>query len=127
MPTCLYFVCVDGVLDKFGTTTDSVETRGKKGAGKSRYTKTYFERWLPRKISLPVEKVLLELTRDQFDAAAAVRAGLWEWGGWTETRTGLDVDFWKSKILELIDECSEIGYQKFLVKYVDQAFVLSGS
>jgi len=119
MPTCLYFVQVEGVLEKFGTTTESVEIRGKKGGDQNYYTKTYFEKWLPRKISLPVEKVLLEMTRKHFDPSMAIRLGLRDWGGWTETRSHLDVEYWINLIPRLLEECSHMGYRNFLFKYIN--------
>ena len=118
-PTCLYFVQVEGVLEKFGTTTESVEIRGKKGGNQNHYTKTYYEKWFPRKISLPVEKVLLEITKKYWDASKAIRLGLRDWGGWTETRNGLNVEYWIREIPILLQECSHMGYKDFLLKYLD--------
>lgn len=117
--TCLYFVQVEGVLAKFGTTTESVEIRGKKMGGRNYYTKTYFEKWLPRKISLPVEKVLLDMTRKYWDPSMAIDLGLRDWGGWTETRNGLDIEHWTTLIPCLLQECSDMGYMNFLFKYID--------
>ena len=119
IPTCLYFVEVENALEKFGTTTESVEIRGNKGGGKNYYTKTYYQKWLPRKIALPVEKVLLSMSVDHFDAREAARLGLREWGGWTETRNGLVIDYWLQLIPKLIQECDQVGYKKFLLNNID--------
>lgn len=116
MPTCLYFVEVEGYFQKFGTTTESVEVRGKKGGGENYYTKIYWQKWMPRSVALPVEQVLLEESIGFFSAIEAVRKGLRDWGGWTETRVGLTIEEWMHRCQLLVKECQELGYQKFLAK-----------
>lgn len=108
----LYFVEVAGYFQKFGYTSKSINERGRQD-----YTNEFMNEVLTRDVAVPVECVLQEMTRQYWNPLECKKRGYEYWGGWTELRSGLDIEYWKQKAQQLIKECREKGWIEFLDFY----------
>lgn len=106
---CVYLVSVEGGLYKIGISKDMVK-RSRDGG----YLETFYERWMHRAEARGVEIVALRWTEDNFPV---LQPDWDDYSGRTELRSGLKIQETIEMIDCLADECQELGWEEFWLKY----------
>lgn len=105
----LYFVEVQGQLDKIGITVDL------KARGKGAFSEVWYQRELDRATAWCVEQLALRMTEHSRPAIAPQSIKLN--GGLSELRQGLVIDETCELLDQLADEALECGWTKFAQRY----------